>query len=50
MSKQAIKIVVKAQKQRNFVARELCCNANFKPRIVRDRTKYTRKGRTQGEV
>ena len=46
MSKQAIKIVVKAPKQRNFVARELCCNANFKPRIVRDRTKYTRKGRT----
>ena len=49
MSK-TVKFVVNAQKQRNFVARELCCNANFKPRIVRDRTKYTRKGRTQGEV
>ena len=45
MSKVAVKVVGKAPKQRNLIARELCCNTNFRPRIVRDRTKYTRKGR-----
>ena len=44
MSKQTVKIVVAAPKARNQVARELCTNANFKPRVVRDRTKYSRKG------
>jgi hypothetical protein len=48
MSK-TVKFVVKAQKQRNAVARELCCNANFKPRIVRDRTKYSRKSKCRAD-
>jgi len=47
MSKVAIKLTVKAPKQRNLIARELCCNANFKPRVVRDRTKYTRKANSR---
>jgi hypothetical protein len=48
MSKQKIRIVMAAPKARNLVARELVCNANFKPRTVRDRTRYTRKGRAKG--
>jgi len=47
MSKVAIKLTVKAPKQRNPVAKALCCNANFKPRVVRDRTKYTRKANSR---
>jgi hypothetical protein len=45
MSKQRIRIVAPAPKARNLVARELVCNANFKPKTVRLRTLYTRKGR-----
>ena len=48
MSKQKIRIVLAAPKARNLVARELVCNGNFKPRTVRDRTRYTRKGRAKG--
>jgi hypothetical protein len=48
MSKQKIRIVVAVPKARNLVARELVCNSNFKPRTVRDRTLYTRKGRAKG--
>jgi len=47
MSKVAIKLTVKAPKQRNPVAKALCCNANFKPRIVRDKTIYNRKTQTR---
>ena len=47
MSKQKIVITVAAPKARNLVARELVCNSNFKPRTVRDRTRYTRKGRAK---
>jgi len=45
MSKRSAKIVITLPKPRNLVARELVCNANFKPRTMKDKTKYSRKHR-----
>jgi len=42
MRKPNVKIIAKAPKQRNFVAKELCCNTNFRPRVVKSKKVYNR--------